>query len=294
MDVFARSEFADIAPQGVAVASLERPEISKLFGPESVDDAQVQRFFRAYNAVYSWLASGDAELILRLQAITGGRAQVFPFRPVHAQGHQADYYQNCLSHLAGSSAEPVVVLRAEGICWADSFWARHSLQRCPVLAVAPGSGAREKNWPAEFFLAVSQWWKREIGGIVLLFLGPVEQERGGTELLQNDCVVASDLRLAQAAALLARCDLYLGNDSGISHLAAALGVRTVALFGPSDARQWSPRGRKVNVLRRGIDCSPCQEPTMKECPHRACLTELHPEEIITMVGKLPEVVTLTR
>jgi ADP-heptose:LPS heptosyltransferase len=294
VEVFARSEFAEIAPAGVVVASLERPEISKLFRPESVDDAQVQRFFRAYDAVYSWLASRDTELILRLEVISGGRAQVFPFRPADAQGHQADYYLSCLRHLAGSSAQPRVALHAETICWADSFWVRHSLQRCRVLAVAPGSGAREKNWPADFFRAVSRWWRQEIGGTVLLILGPVEQERGGSELLQNDCVVARGLRLAQTAALLARCDLYLGNDSGISHLAAALGVRTLAVFGPSDARRWEPRGQKVNVLRRAIDCSPCQEPTMKACPHRACLTGLHPEEIITMLANLPEVLTLTR
>jgi ADP-heptose:LPS heptosyltransferase len=140
---------------------------------------------------------------------------------------------------------------------------------------------------------VIRWWRQEIGGTVLLILGAVEQERGGSELLENECVVARGLRLAQTAALLARSDLYLGNDSGISHLVAALGVRTLALFGPSDARQWAPRGEKVNVLRRAIDCSPCTEPTMKACPHRACLTELHPQEIITMLANVPEVVTLT-
>jgi len=293
VDVFARSEFAEIAPAGVAVASLERPEISQLFRSESVDHPQVQRFFRAYDAIYSWLASRETELILRLEVISGGRAQVFPFRPADAQVHQADYYLICLRHLAGSSAQPIVTLQAEAILWADSFRARHSLERSRVLAVAPGSGAREKNWPAHFFRAVIRWWRQEIGGMVLLILGPVEQERGGSELLENECVVARGLRLAQAAALLARSDLYLGNDSGISHLAAALGVRTLALFGPSDARQWAPRGEKVNVLRRAIDCSPCTEPTMKDCRHRACLTELHPQEIIAMLVNLPEVVTLT-
>ena len=287
VDLFARSEFADISPDGVAVGSLERPEISKLFCSESVEDEPVQRFLRAYDAVYSWLACRDEEFVRHLQTIMGGRAQVFPFRPAAGHGHQADYYLNCLNYPGGSSAEPAVALRAQEIRWGDSFWARHSLQR-PVLAIAPGSGAREKNWPAEFFFAVTQWWRQTIGGMVLLLIGPVEHERGGTEALQSSCVVAGNLSLAQAAVLLARSDVYLGNDSGLSHLAGAVGVRTVALFGPSDALQWAPRGEKVVVLRRGISCSPCQERTMKDCRHRACLTELRPEEIIAVLGKLPE------
>jgi ADP-heptose:LPS heptosyltransferase len=294
VDIFARSEFADIAPQGVTVASLERPEVGKLFHFEAVDDAQVKRFFRGYDAVYSWFASRNEEFVLRLQSVTDGRARVFPFRPSVAEGHQADYYLNSVSHPDGFSAQPVVALRAEAICWADRFCARHSLQSRPVLAIAPGSGARAKNWPAEFFLTVARWWRQVTGGTVLLLIGPVEQENGGAEPLQSDCAVASNLSLAQAAALLARSDIYLGNDSGVSHLAAALGVRTVALFGPSDANQWAPRGEKVILLRRGIECSPCQEATMKHCPHRACLTELHPEEVIATLARLAQVITLTR
>jgi ADP-heptose:LPS heptosyltransferase len=294
VDVFARSEFADIAPQGVAVASLERPEISKLFASESVDDVQAHRFFRAYDAVYSWFASGEEKFVLRLQAMADGRARVLPFRPPAAEGHQADYYLSALGPLDGLSARPLVALRAEGICWADSFSARHSLQGRPLLALAPGSGAREKNWPAEFFLAVTRWWKQAVGGTVVLLIGPVEQERGGTDELQSSCVVAGNLNLSRLAALLARSDIYLGNDSGVSHLAAALGVRTVVLFGPSDAHQWAPRGEKVILFRRGIDCSPCRELAMKNCPHRACLTELHPDDVIAMLANLPEVVTLTR
>ena len=79
----------------------------------------------------------------------------------------------------------------------------------------------------------------------MLPVGPVEEERGGVDRLSRHCVTVSGLRLAQLAALIAGSDLYLGNDSGVSHLAAAVSVRTVALFGPSDIEQWSPRGTRV-------------------------------------------------
>jgi ADP-heptose:LPS heptosyltransferase len=160
--------------------------------------------------------------------------------------------------------------------------------------IAPGSGAREKNWPEEFFLTVVTWWLQAVNGAVVLLTGPVEEEWGGTERLRHSCIVASDLTLSRAAALLARCDVYLGNDSGITHLAAIAGVRTVALFGPSNSRQWAPRGRRVTIVSRNIKCSPCQIPMMKSCPHHSCLSELHPKDVIGVMAALPEVVTLTR
>jgi ADP-heptose:LPS heptosyltransferase len=124
-----------------------------------------------------------------------------------------------------------------------------------------------------------------LGGVVVLLLGPVEEERGGVHELRQHCLVAGGLSLSQAAALLAASDVYLGNDSGITHLAAALGVPTVALFGPSDPRQWAPRGRQVAIVRRAIECSPCSNLTMTSCPHRACLTDLYPEKVIAIIAQ---------
>jgi ADP-heptose:LPS heptosyltransferase len=293
VDLFARSEFGELMPEGVTVRTIESAAITALFRAEWEKNEEAQRFFRDYDAVYSWFASGNWEFIRRLQATTGGVARVFPFRPARVEAHQSDYYLSCLDHRDGS-AEPVLTLQSEALRWCEEFWVSHALQRRSILTIAPGSGAREKNWPVKFFQTVTQWWREKTGGRVLLLIGPVEQARGGIELLRGNCIVASDLSLSQAAALLSRSDVYLGNDSGISHLAAATGVRTLALFGSSDPRQWAPRGKKVMVLRRNLDCSPCQETTMKSCPHHACLTEFSPGEIIAILAELPEVVTLTR
>lgn len=294
VDLFAQSRFADIAPEGVVVQSLERPEIRQLFVDEALANDDLKRFFQVYDKVYSWLGSGSERFVARLQALVGGQARIFPFRPARPEGHQADYYLGCCTRDPSISSEPMIVLRRDAVLWCDRFWSDHALHRRPVLVLAPGSGAREKNWPEEYFVAVVKWWRAATGGMTILLTGPVEQERGGIERLRRRCLVASDLRLSQVAALLVRCTVYLGNDSGISHLAATLGSRAVVLFGPSNARQWAPRGDKVRVVRRNIACSPCLEPIMKSCPHHACLAELHPGEIIGILEALPEVVTLTR
>ena len=294
VDLFARSEFADIVPDGIRISSLESPCISRLFRSAPEEDDDDRRFFDAYDEVYSWHGSGNREFVRRLKSLAGCRAHVFRFRPVHALMHQTDYYLGCLGHCSAGPEQPAILFRSGAVRWCENFWIEHALHGRAILTIAPGSGAREKNWPKEFFLEVIQWWCKATRGRVLLLSGPVEQERGGIEQLTSACTVASGLSLSQAAALLAHSDLYIGNDSGISHLAAASGVRTVALFGPSDAHQWSPRGKKVTVLRRGVGCSPCGEPTMKSCPHRGCLTEFYPQQIIYELAQLPEVVTLTR
>lgn len=286
VDLYAHGEFAEIVPIGVTVRSVESSEISRLFVAGAHQDAELTNYFRDYAAVYSWLGSLQPEFVKQLQAVSNGRAKIFPFRPVGAIMHQADYYLRCVAAQEFSGSEPTILPRADAIAWRENFCARHSLFQRRILVVAPGSGAREKNWPEEFFLVVAEWWRERMSGVVILLLGPVEQERGGVDRLRQHCLVASGLSLSQAVALLDTSDAYLGNDSGITHLAAALGVPTVALFGPSDPRQWAPRGKRVVIVSRAIDCSPCSNVTMKGCPHCACLTELYPDEVIEVITQL--------
>lgn len=294
VDLFARTEFAALVPSGVMVRSLERPEIRALFVDDAADQKPLQDFFGGYQAIFSWLGSRQPQFVRQLGSASHGKAKIFPFRPDVESIHQIDYYLGCLNDHLVQRREPVITLCDEGVRWREDFCARHALRQRPILALAPGSGAREKNWPEEYFISVAQWWRVTVQGNVVLLLGPVEEEREGYERLRSRCVTASGLQLFQVAALLQASDVYLGNDSGVSHLAAAVGVRTVVLFGPSDVLQWAPRGKSVTLIHRDMECSPCAIPTMKPCSHRACLTGLFPQQVIDVVVQLPEVVTLTR
>jgi len=127
--------------------------------------------------------------------------------------------------------------------------AREWLGRLPpgFLAVHPGSGSPRKNWPAERFAAVVE----EIAGGApwLLVEGPAEAESAAPLRDLRGSVRARELPPRTLGAVLARAGLYVGNDSGISHLAAAFGAPTLALFGPTDPRQWAPIGARVTALR---------------------------------------------
>ncbi|HYA27720.1 MAG TPA: glycosyltransferase family 9 protein, partial [Acidobacteriota bacterium] len=255
--MYARSEFAALVPAGVFVRSLECAELARLFVPGALQDASVRSTFGSYSAIYSWMGSQEREFVDQLNWVSDGRAQVLPFRPTETIEHQADFYLRCLAAPPFDCLGPRIDLGAEAISWREKFWNDNGLHPYTVLVIAPGSGAREKNWPEEFFIAIADWWRESIGGAVVLLVGPVEAERGGIDRLRQYCLVTENLNLAQVAALLAKSDIYVGNDSGTSHLAAAVGVRTVALFGPSDPWRWSPRGPKVTVIDLQIDCSPC-------------------------------------
>jgi heptosyltransferase III len=129
-----------------------------------------------------------------------------------------------------------------------------------TIVVHPGSGGRRKIWPIEGFRRTTDRL-RELGWPILWCLGPAESERR----LSVEGPRVSDLPLPQLASILGKAALYLGNDSGVSHLAAAAGCPTVALFGPSDEVVWTPRGAPVRVVVPPTGDFPTARATL---PHR--------------------------
>lgn len=114
----------------------------------------------------------------------------------------------------------------------------------PILAVHRGAGAPAKRWGLEAFRAVASRW-RGAGGSVIDVSGPAE----ANDLPLGDAVAVRGWPLADVGSLLAMADAYLGNDSGVSHLAAALGTRTVVVFTATSLRRWRPLGLRVVALR---------------------------------------------
>ncbi len=115
------------------------------------------------------------------------------------------------------------------------------------LAIHPGSGSPRKNWPGERFARLVEELTR--GAPWLLILGPAEREPARALERLPGAVVARDLPPRVLAALLSRAGVFVGNDSGISHLAAAAATPTVTLFGPTDPTIWAATGPKVKVVR---------------------------------------------
>lgn len=150
------------------------------------------------------------------------------------------------------------------------------------VALCPGASRDVKRWPAERFAQVAVALERE--GIVTCLVG------GPADAAVLDRVAAAcgaavgplERPLGVVAADLERCDLVLGNDSGLMHVAAAVGVPTVTVFGPTPPGRWAPRGRGV-VVSLDPPCGPCSDHGARPCrlPRRSCLDDLPVERVVT-------------
>ncbi len=145
-----------------------------------------------------------------------------------------------------------------------------------ILAIAPGSGRPEKNWPLSHYYEVARALSWEAGLKVVWLAGPAEEGIlpyiEGLAAVQEQTVWARQ-PLARVARLLARTQVSLGGDSGLSHLAAAAGARrVVALFGPTDPRVWAPLGEQVTVLTPPSDAG--QSRSLADLPAAAVLAAL--------------------
>lgn len=152
--------------------------------------------------------------------------------------------------------------------------------RAKHLLIHPGSGSLRKNWPTANFEALAQRLRGE-GMVPEFILGPAEHHL--TEKfrhLRETWTIHTPATMAALRTLLDGGDGYVGNDSGVSHLAAFLGLPTVAIFGPSDPVRWRPRGRSVSVVTApGHHCDPCFEIDEKNCDGTACLAGITVDEV---------------
>jgi ADP-heptose:LPS heptosyltransferase len=153
----------------------------------------------------------------------------------------------------------------------------------PVVVIHPGAGNTMKQWPAEHFSALVDLLTESGDANVLLVGGPDEQELADTLLdtvHHRNAVtsVAGRTSLDELVSLLRASVLYVGNDSGPKHIAAALGIPTIGIHsGVVDATEWGPVGPRALALRRVMSCGPCYIASADRCPRKmACLQFLEP------------------
>jgi len=123
-----------------------------------------------------------------------------------------------------------------------------------TLAFHPGSGSERKNWPEPRWLELLRGFVASSSREVLLIGGEAEGDRlarFAAELPPERVRCAQQCPLVDVARLLSACAGFVGHDSGISHLAAALGLPIFVLWGESNEAVWRPRGHRVHVLRQG-------------------------------------------
>lgn len=156
----------------------------------------------------------------------------------------------------------------------------------PIVVMQPGARYWFKAWPPERFSALADRLVEAHGCQVLI--GGSAEEVGLAEAIAGSSkhpviVLAGRTSVKQFAAVVKRAALFVGNDSGAMHIAAAVGTPVIGLFGPSDPREWGPTGAQVVAIYKGLDCRACFHPTCRRGEEN-CMNLISLEEVLDAAG----------
>jgi len=149
-----------------------------------------------------------------------------------------------------------------------------------TLWIHPGAGSPLKRWPLDRFIDTAVGL-RENGFDPGFLLGPAEFFlESALSAAAPDFRIFTTGDLSALTRALTSARAFIGNDSGVSHLAAFLGRFTVAVFGPTDPARWKPLGPAAAVVQGVSDCSPCFESGNKDCRQLVCLESVTPARVL--------------
>jgi heptosyltransferase-2 len=215
-----------------------------------------------------------------------------PVTDVIKKKHQVYYYLNIIDALredGGGGGKvggpldkaPRIYLTADEEAWAGDFLEKNNLKDSDLVGVAPGASyGPAKRWPAEYFSELLGRLSGSHGAVSIIFGGPddaVVCKEVSENTKAKHLNLAGSISLRHFMALLKRTRLFITNDSGPMHIASALGVPTVAVFGSTDPALTGPLGNAKVILNKQ-DCSPCFDRTCR-FGHYECLKSVTPDEV---------------
>lgn len=228
-----------------SVRAIESRTLAAFFARRGTMDPQWQDYFASFAVIVSYLYDPDEFFQANVARCSKAQFIVGPHRPDDAAKiHASDVLLKPLERLAVFDADPIARLTLPV----------SAVVTAPTLALHPGSGSERKNWPETNWAALLERLAGNTSAKLLLVGGEAEGER--LERLAARCPasrvdVARNLPLVDLAARLAACRGFVGHDSGITHLAGALGLPGLALWGETAREVWAPRSPRVEILSGG-------------------------------------------
>jgi len=271
------------------IFSVDQKGMATFFVREGTLDLTLCEFFKRFDLIVVFGRDGEGTVVGNLRRVCQG--QIIPinsFPPwdgkVHVTNHLLKQFTSF--GLRASDSNPRLHLKKSDRNWARDFWKCKGVapeERSKVIVLHPGSGSKKKIWPLDQFINLARTLQDRSSSKILIVLGPAEEPEVQSAFegaSQTEFMMARGLTLLQLACVMEGCWFYVGNDSGVSHMAAALGLPTLVIFGPTDQRVWSPKGEKTSVVRREIPCSPCPQERFFQCKDFECLRGIQTGEVL--------------
>jgi len=260
--------------------SLSSLPLHRLFSSNPLPESDLA-FWNSFDRIVSWTGHGNPEINQRLGEL-GSEIICGCWRPENGDIRH-------VSQLFANSLHPWLVFQIDlpeakislgdrnkesaGEWLALKGWKGESL-----VALHPGAGGLAKRWPLESFRGLALQICR-INSSVLIMEGPAEYGLGrmlSAGLPPERVYVAESIPLPLLSGLLIHCRAFAGNDSGIAHLAAGLGIPTIVIFGPTMPQQWAPLGKNVSTFWCNDGCLACSGGRAVE---HSCLQNISPEDL---------------
>jgi heptosyltransferase-2 len=233
---------AQMSGYAEAIRSIEFGPLSGFFRRDGSLVPELVEYFRGFQQVISYLFDPDQIFASNLQR-AGVRHLLRGSPKINDREHAARQLARPLENLALYLEDPAAKIVPNETKAIDPN----------LFAIHCGSGSESKNWPLNRFVRLTQTLlERNRDRRLLLVIGEADDNRARQfqESLRLDRIeLAKNLPLTTLAKLLQNCACFLGHDSGISHLAAAVGTPSLLLFGPTDPAIWAPQNPQVRVLR---------------------------------------------
>jgi heptosyltransferase-2 len=157
----------------------------------------------------------------------------------------------------------------------------------PAVALAPGAVGPSKRWPAQSYAEVAR--RLTAAGVAVWVVGGPGEKALATEIIAETGPLARDLTgtdLRNGILALAASNVAVSNDSGLLHVAAALGTPSIGIFGPTSPWHWAPLNPIAATVQTTsqLDCQPCHRPTCRKGHHR-CMRDIAAEQVLAVTQR---------
>ncbi len=207
--------------------------------------------------------------------------------------HRVDKYFSLLQGMGITTCyqRPVFSISDNDRQYIDDFISRNRLHEKPIAILHPGTSmfGKFKRWPPENYAVLADRLIKEMNYSVVFTWSEPEHNLAKHifSLMQYQATIACrTASVKQMIALLQRAHLFIGGDTGPTHLASCMGIPTIAIFGPKDPAIYAPFDENALVVRKEISCSPCEK---RVCDHITCISSITPDDVFQAVLALTKV-----
>jgi len=218
-------------------------------------------------------------------ALTGGGCFLTDIVPTdYNRPHRVDEWTNLLKYIdiEVHDSEPKLWISEDEDKWATDFLVSNGVSENDlVIGIHPGGRIKKRCWPLDRFAKVAAFIQQKYNSKVVVF---VEPDGYGDDIIVNESFIRAKLSLRGLTSIISKLNLFICNDSGPMHIAAAVGVPLVAIFGPGNLEAIGPYGKEHKIIiKEPFPCRPCYD----RCRYREpfCITTISTDEVLKGVDQ---------